>query len=285
MRIAVAAALALFLLPHPALFAVEGTCGSSHGQSEIVVHCSSKEGETNPVGTAPGTPGSELIRYEYTWIPNCALASPSDPAASAIDCAGSHTCVDTSQILQSLYARMSIDASGPPAQATWRYVRSECRGRDALGPVRRQLTWSDVLAAIRRVGIPPGEVHAPRYTLVNLNTTFYTDPMPVDRTLQIIGYMVDVSIEPVSYTWHWGDGSTQTTHEPGRPYPAKNVTHTYSHATDPGTSLALSVDVTYDARYRVDNGGWLDVPDSITITGSATTLPVKQASAVLVTPE
>ena len=44
-----------------------------------------------------------------------------------------------------------------------------------------------------------------------------TRPQTVDTSLQIIGYAVDVRIHPISYTWHWGDGSTLTTTTPGRP--------------------------------------------------------------------
>jgi hypothetical protein len=101
--------------------------------------------------------------------------------------------------------------------------------------------------------------------------------------LGILGYTVAVRIHPVSYTWHWGDGASQTTTGPGRPYPATDVTHTYRHATDPDRPLRLSVDITYRAEYRVDAGGWQPVPQPLIIPGPATGLPVKQASAVLVT--
>jgi hypothetical protein len=139
-----------------------------------------------------------------------------------------------------------------------------------------------VESAIRRVGVPAAAVTAPGYTLVNLDTTFYTDPQPFARTLQIIGYTVDVDLAPTTYTWHWGDGQTTTTDTPGHPYPATDVTHTYQRHTEPEHPLALSVDVGWHARYRVDAGPWTDIPDTITITGPTTALPVRQASAVLV---
>ncbi len=162
-------------------------------------------------------------------------------------------------------------------------VQTECRDPEALGPVqqRRALSWQDVLSAVRRVRPPSGSVEAPRYTLVNLETTFYTKPLTVDRSLNIIGYQVEVQIEPASYTWHWGDGHSDTTEQPGQPYPSTEVTHTYSRATH-DRDLSLSVDVAYTARYRVDGGPWQQIPDQLTINGSATELPVKQASAVLV---
>jgi hypothetical protein len=119
--------------------------------------------------------------------------------------------------------------------------------------------------------------------LVNLETTFYTTPNDIDRTLAILGYRVDVHLYPVSYAWHWGDGSTQTTDDPGRPYPATGVTHTYANATDPGQPLSLRVDITYSGRYRVDGSDWTPVPEPITVDGRVRALAVKQASTVLIT--
>lgn len=184
----------------------------------------------------------------------------------------------------SLYATQLTNAAGNPVNTGWTYLGSDCRSAKDAGPTRqpRVLTWTDVMSAIRQVGVPGAQVQGPRYTLVNLDTTFYTEPSTIDRSLVIIGYNVDVDVEPSTYTWHWGDGSTGTTATPGRPYPSADVTHTYVHATDDGQPLQLSVDVTYTARFRVDGGDWRDIPETLTISGRPRDLPVKQASAVLV---
>jgi hypothetical protein len=183
-----------------------------------------------------------------------------------------------------LFALQSTSTSGHAVDSNWHWMSSECRALEEAGPVRqrRTLTWADVLSAVRRVGVPPASVEAPGYTLVNLDTTFYTHPVTIDRALDIIGFAVDVHLEPQAYAWHWGDGTTSRTDRPGRPYPATDVTHTYQHATDQGQALAVRVDVTYTASYRVDNGPWQTIPDTLTITGTETTLPVKQAAALLV---
>jgi hypothetical protein len=163
-------------------------------------------------------------------------------------------------------------------------MRSECRSQDSVGPgdPRHTLNWSDVRHAIKTMGVPPARVDGPAFTLVNLRTTFYTHAATIDRTLNILGFIVDVHIQPASYIWHWGDGTTTTTHTPGRPYPATDVTHTYRRATSPGHDLSVRVDVAYRARFRVDGGAWIDVNDRLVIAGRNTHLPVKQASAVLV---
>jgi hypothetical protein len=130
--------------------------------------------------------------------------------------------------------------------------------------------------------VPPARVEGPTYTLVNLRTTFYTSASAFDRSFVLLGYHVDVHITPVTYIWRWGDGETTTTHIPGRPYPAKDVTHTYLHATDPGVTLPLRVDVGYRAEFRIDGGDWRCVSAQLVIAGTTRQLPIKQASAVLV---
>ena len=142
-----------------------------------------------------------------------------------------------------------------------------------------------MLSAIRRIGLPAAEVDGPAFTLVNLQTTFSTDPTTIDRQLDIIGYQVDVHVQPTRYHWTWGDGTTTTTDTPGKPYPATDITHTYTHATDPNQQLRLTVNTEYHARYRVDGQSWIDIPDPITIDGPPHPLPIKQASAVLVQPD
>ena len=224
--------------------------------------------------------------YRYLWLPNCPGALPREDTAGELDCVGAHDCADASLMAMSLWATLDSAAGASTRTAGWHYLRSECRDPSDAGPVqpqqqRRTLTWQNVLSAVRRVGVPGGTVHAPRFTLVNLETTFWTDPQPVDRSITVIGFDVDVQITPSSYTWHWGDGTTDTTETPGRPFPATDVTHTYVHATDEGPPLEVSVDVTYSARYRVNGGEWQAIPETITIPGAPTSLPVKQAAAVL----
>ena len=163
-------------------------------------------------------------------------------------------------------------------------MRSECRTPDHIGPgqPRKTLSWSDIRDALRRIGVPPAGVQGPAYTLVNLRTTFYTRVAAFDRSFVLLGFHVDVHISPVTYIWHWGDGTTTTTHRPGRPYPARDVTHTYRRATETGVTVAQRVDVAYHAQFRIDGGDWNSVTDQLVIAGTTRHIPIKQASAVLV---
>ncbi|MGH3501523.1 MAG: hypothetical protein ACRDQA_11645 [Nocardioidaceae bacterium] len=186
-----------------------------------------------------------------------------------------------------LYAHQLTKANGTPANTTqWTYVRSECRdpATTVAEPHKKQrrLTWHDVRTAIRRIGPPAATVHAPHYTLVNLDTTFYTTPTTINRTLTLLHHTLDIHITADHYTWHWGDGTSTTTTTPGHPYPATDITHTWHHATNPQAPLTLRVDTTYTARYRVHpHTTWHTIPTPLTITGTPTPLTIKQASAVL----
>jgi hypothetical protein len=259
-------------------------CSSHSGGYSWVIECRTAEhGNAEGAGfSLSEQPGGAT--YTYFWAPVCPNASPTNPASASIDCRSAHTCADPQLISMSLYAMEVTNGAGNPARGRWTYLGSECRKPSDAGPTQqpRVLTWTDVLSAIREIGVPAASIRGPDFTLVNLKTTFYTEPTTIDRPLSIIGYNVDVHVTPASYTWHWGDGTTETTDTPGRPYPSTDVTHTYVHATPPRQPLQMSVDVTYSARYQVDGGAWQTVPEALTIPGDPRALPVKQASAVLV---
>lgn len=243
-------------------------------------HRSTAHNGGGPLGQGGG--GAPGRTYNYYWLPTCPGARPGVPGAEEMDCLGAHTCNDKRFLSLSLFSQL-VDDKGKPLSA-WRYMRSECRNPSSIGAgqPRKTLSWSDIRDALRRIGVPPAEVEGPDYTLVNLETTFYTNASAFDRSFRLLGFHVDVQITPASYIWHWGDGSTTTTQRPGRPYPAKDVTHTFRHATDPGVTLPLRVDVAYRAQFRIDDGDWSSVNDELVIAGTTRQLPIKQASAVLV---
>lgn len=274
----------MFVIP---AFAAEDHCPAGKSGLEFYVHCRLRQStqESRDIEVRADSPTRSAPAYEYLWLPNCPGTKPSGYRSDELDCFRAHTCASFELVSMTLYRR-HLGAGGSQSGQPWEYLGTECRNPSDAGPVqpqqqRRTLTWQNVLSAVRRVAVPGGTVHAPRFTLVNLETTFWTDPQPVDRSITVIGFDVDVQITPSSYTWHWGDGTTDTTETPGRPFPATDVTHTYVHATDEGPPLEVSVDVTYSARYRVNGGEWQAIPETITIPGAPTSLPVKQAAAVL----
>lgn len=199
-----------------------------------------------------------------------------------MDCRGAHTCHAPRTLLLNLFSQL-LDTEDQ-ALSPWRFMRSECRSAQHIGAgdPNKTLSWSDIRSAIQRIGVPRAKVLGPAFTLVNLDTTFYTTVAPLDRSFVLLGFDVDVHITPVTYIWRWGDDSTTTTHRPGRPYPATDVTHTYRHATQEGETVPVRVDVAYRADFRIDGGAWAHVNDQLVIVGATRQLPIKQASAVLV---
>lgn len=137
------------------------------------------------------------------------------------------------------------------------------------------------LRALRRVPLPPSvlQVQPPNgKTLVNFETNFFTEAVPFERTVRILGQRVDLRIRPTAFTWHFGDGTTRTTSEPGAPYPRLDVTHAYRRKG----RVTPSVDTTYGADYRVDGGPWRPVSGTVTIAGAPQTLAVLTARPTLV---
>ncbi|GAA2090537.1 hypothetical protein GCM10009725_29210 [Aeromicrobium tamlense] len=143
----------------------------------------------------------------------------------------------------------------------------------------REVRPGDVVEAIERVGLPRLQVavQPAGSTLVNLETIFYTSATPFERSVDILDSTVDLRATPAGYTWHHGDGTTQTTSSPGRPYPALDIVHRYR---EPGRASAR-VDVTYRVTYRIDDGDWQQLDTTITATGPATTLRIREARPVL----
>jgi hypothetical protein len=171
------------------------------------------------------------------------------------------------QTLEETFLQASI--GGP-----WLLSDTGC-GNTSTVAERPVLTPGMILTAVRTIGLPDSTVEVPPKTLVNYETTVYTTPADFARTVTLLGYTVDVRAHPSSFAWHFGDGETRTTSTPGAPYPSELVTHTWQ---DAHRTFHPRVDTTYTVSYRVDGGPWLDLGDTVSVTGPETTVRVKEAS-------
>lgn len=164
----------------------------------------------------------------------------------------------------------------------WELVSSGCElpgiTSPGIQPTRPILTPDDVLEAVRRIGLPASTLEVPVETLVNYDTTVYTRPVAIARTVTLLGYTVDVRAEPSSYVWLYGDGERQRTTTPGQPYPAGDITHAW---TDAHRTFHPRVDTTYTVRYRVDGGPWLDLGDTLTVEGPDAAVRIREATGML----
>jgi hypothetical protein len=115
-------------------------------------------------------------------------------------------------------------------------------------------------------------------TLVNFDTILYTDAKPLDRTITLLGQRIDLAIRPSSFRWVHGDGTSQITSTPGAPYPAMEVLHRYQHAH---VTVAVHVEVTWSATYRLNAGASQAVAGTVTTVGPPTDLRIAEATPVL----
>jgi hypothetical protein len=252
------------------------------GQDQIFLEATQTEesrGDSGPLHGAPtGTEAageSGPIFVKYRWMSVCANSGPTGIVGQGLDCGQAQTCPTAHDRLWRLW--------GQTPDGDWSPLGEQCAGPAGPPPAatpKPQVTPGLVLTELRRIGLPSLQARTqPRdKTLVNFATIFYAEPQTFTRTLTLLGQSVDVEATPASFTWHYGDGSSATTSTPGAPYPAKDVTHSY---TDAHTTVQTSVDVTYSARFRVGNGAWQTIPDRVTIAGPAGALRISEATAVL----
>lgn len=146
------------------------------------------------------------------------------------------------------------------------------------------ITWEQVRSETKNVMFPglSVKVQPDGRTLVNLDTIVYTEDSKVaSTTVSLLGFPVVVEATPISYTWHFGDGSPAlTTSTPGKAYPSKEITHKYTKRA----AVSLTLTTNYAARFNVANTGWQYVDGTVPITGPATPLLVREAVPVLVAP-
>lgn len=114
-------------------------------------------------------------------------------------------------------------------------------------------------------------------TLVNVDTIFWTEPEPFETSIDLLGHTIDIEATPSSFTWVHGDGTSQTTREPGRRYPSLDITHRYAEPAE----LGAQVVTTYDVRYAIDGDGWTDLGEPLVAPGPETAIDVREAAPVL----
>ena len=145
---------------------------------------------------------------------------------------------------------------------------------------------AQVLQAFRRVPLPEPQlsIQPPKgKTLVGLETIFSTRAEPFTRTLTLLGRRITLRIEPSSFLWHHGDGTSQTTDWSGKAWDRDEpeidgyLTHVYEHT---GT-VRPSVEVTWSAEFRVGGGAWQPVNGTVTRAGAPVPLQVLEGQPVL----
>ncbi|WP_444664097.1 hypothetical protein ACT17Q_01000 [Cellulomonas sp. CW35] len=99
--------------------------------------------------------------------------------------------------------------------------------------------------------------------LITKPVIVYAEPTAQEFRVRLMDfYDVDVVVTPREYTWEFGDGGTLTTADPGRPYPAFDLTHVYESLGKARITLRTA----WSAKYRVDTDPlrrWRDAEGSV----------------------
>lgn len=219
-------------------------------------------------GSTDATPHMWRIRApQCSWdAPGTAVAlpCPGDPVVPLPEC-GDLTTVPP------LWERTAPDAIPGP----WvRIEPSRCAAATDVTPAM-------VLAEFRRLPLAPSPlvVQPDRgWVLVNKPTVVYAQPGPQTLATRILGTEVTITATPAAYAWDFGDGAALTTADPGRPWPAADLAHTYTRL---GT-YEIALTTTWAATYTVAGDRTVRVvPGTATTTGS-TSLVVQERRAHLV---
>jgi hypothetical protein len=147
--------------------------------------------------------------------------------------------------------------------------------RATVDPVQLALSARD------RLPVPAGQLRLnPTRALVGLPTWYWFegyDGRPLTKTISALGVTVQVQATPTVFRWDFGDGTTMTSSDLGRPFPQRStITHTYQAARD-----HVTVTCTFDfaVRWRVPGGPWTPLaPLSRTATA---TLEVAESQSVV----
>jgi hypothetical protein len=247
--------------------------GGVEGDTVFVAAVEATETGASATEVAGGTSEGPVF-VAYRWRSVCQGAYFTDEPAVQMDCGAARVCADDSERLYRLWGRLE--------SGQWLAMGAQCLGAppsEDETPSPR-ITPALVLEELRRIGLPTlqARTQPEGKTLVNFDTIFYTDAEPFSATVTLLGRQVEVIAEPASYTWHHGDGTERTTTSPGAPYPSREIIYRYS---DADTTVNPRVDVTYHARFRVSNGAWQDIDETVTIPGPEGNLRVAQARAAL----
>lgn len=157
-----------------------------------------------------------------------------------------------------------------------------CRDMPAGAPTTAQVA-SILERDLRTVQVAPSVLRVQpdrSWTFVNVDTIVHTDSEPQTLTTSVLGAPIELRLTPVSFAWDFGDGADPlTTTEPGDPYPARTIAHTYTRTGDYQITLTTS----WSGQFRVaDDPAWHPLSAQATTVTTSAPLQVTQARSILV---
>ena len=258
----VAMVVSLLSLAPPAI----AGCGNDTSWRETSTDCYRPPGE---VQDAVATAADDGVTYT--------LESRCKVGGEVRNCPANATCTLENGRRGLIYiVYRTVDATGERTRyGTTCLTPGQYNALETITPamVRREFERLDWPTSELQLQPPDGQ------TLINFDTNFFTDnTTPTTRTVTLLGQQVEIEATPSEYTWDFGDGASQTTSSPGAAYPDLDVTHEYASEG----RVSPSVATTYQGRYRINGGGWQQIPGTLTLQGEPEALRVRSASPRLV---
>jgi hypothetical protein len=157
------------------------------------------------------------------------------------------------------------------------------RSRGGRGPSLEELIRTAADRAIALAISPELKVAPDGVGLTGLPSYFWLArrPQPISATAGAGGITVTAEAYPTQYVWTFGDGGDLVTTTSGRPW-TRDVPGNIEYTYETRGRYDLSVEVIYQARWRVDGGPWQSL--GFFSTSDLRTYPVRQVVAVLVRP-
>jgi hypothetical protein len=144
----------------------------------------------------------------------------------------------------------------------------------------------DVAMQLRdRIPIPSVAIGAnPDRGLVGIESWFWIDGYdggPIAESTEAFGRRIEVEARVERYEWSFGDNRTLRTETPGRPYPERSDVHHVYERSSLGYEKGYPVQVGFffSVRYRVDGGGWIELPGIE--RGAVASYQVRESQAVI----
>lgn len=261
--------------------------GTARGQT-ISVHADRvptlpQESRTHPGSKSPSALNPPPIRQWRVTPAMCLLGNLSGATAFAESCDEGY---------QLAYAGIECEEDERAVGALFEQRRESDGWSDAdlveeescLAQQRQQVDIPAAAArAFQEMKIAPPEVSVQPpdgWTLVNVDTIAFTENQPRTMSTSLFGVPVEIRAVPHSYSWDFGDGSAPlVTTEPGAPYPAHTIAHTYVRQG----AATISLTTTWHGQFRLaGEPTWHDVAGEATTVSSSGNLEILEARARLV---
>ncbi len=254
-------------------------CGRAAGDAfEVSSGDTSSERPTGSGGVGRRTRPASPLRNEVRYVATC-TGSGTDTGNILCNTA-LNSCPVAEQTRFWVYRRTvdtRILGDDPP------FVQVTSPAFVCLGPQAPQVDPAVAVAGVvnrdfQRVvalkGVP--EISPEPDTLVNIDTIFTTSsPESYDIPLTVLGQPVVITATASRWTWHFGDGATDSTTVAGS---KGRLLHTYRQSGSRGAYVVID----WTGTFRIGGGPVQPVNGTATTIGDPVTVAVKQARTELV---